>query len=289
MMKEFTQKKEAYDEHGRRVEELVVVQDGTWVAFASARYWSEHEYGACEGGAEDHLRSEGSRFTIVAGAARERVKRIVLSSNRGSRYGVDFSSRWGSSFSMYLCDQPFGVISENTEDGRMVGGAYLHCARQVHKGELGRRPPFQRPQFAREAPSRMITSHVAAWRRERGLPPVKPRDQRRGKRGWTRLTDVAALIRMDPEGLVRRYFAFTDVREPALHVIFAHTREEIHCQRIVYGSWTTYNWYDLPELFEAGGLEDAWIRQGFANTVLLLHRFGHVPALPYAEALHVAV
>lgn len=257
------------DSRGRTVQ----VPDGKWVADAYSRWSSEHEYGSFKHGSDDWSHSETTTTTIVG---TESSVRHALEMNSG-RPGSNYSSRWGFSHTMYVASEPFGLISGQKEDGQPVGGLYFTCARQVHKGELGRLPEIVRPQFARV--SRVYSEGFHEWREENGAKPMPRRDQRRSKKGWARLPDVARIVGMTSEELVRRYFLFTHAEEPCLQVLFRERREHIHCRVVKCGSWEDFHEHALDVLF-GRNLAHAWIRQGFAKTVLYLHSLGYVPELP---------
>ena len=182
------------------------------------------------------------------------------------------------------CAPRLRTWASTVANGRSVGGAYFHCARQVHKGELGRRPEIARPAFARQGRGDILyPKEHNAYRAEFGAPPVSRRDMRRGKKGWARLTDVARIVGMSPEEVVSRYFLFTHAEYPMLDVLFRERREDIHCQVLPYDAVERFGSSDVVQrLFCRPDFAHAWIRQGFALTVLYLSRFGHVPD-PQAE------
>lgn len=279
MAKRFTVEEYAgQDQSGRPIKRQVAIPDGKWVVHASTAFSKEEMW-------DDSV--EGNPTCTVE----ERTRRVVgpepgqkyaLDRRHSRRHWRDGSSVYGSSFCLLVGDQPFGVVLEKKEDGQRVEGLWFSCARQIHKGELGRRPQITRPQFAREAPREDIpeVSNLTG-------KPIRQRDRRRGKYGWARLADVAALVGMTPEEMVRRYFAFTDAEHPRLQVLFG-TREQIHGQRIPWDSWTTFYELGLPQLFDCDP-STIWIRQGFANVVLYLHHFGYIPPLPQEVDIKVAV
>lgn len=259
-----------YDRSGKDEYREVMIPDGKWLVFAASFYYEDIEYEDVDRPEEfpGYHSSEDSSFTVVGSEPRERY-RLSLSSDRRNFVGGYHRSR-GTSF--YLVgDEPLGVILEKKVDGERVGGFWFSCARQVHKGELGRRPVIKRPQFARptyEIPLDQ-NSHLTG-------KPIRVRDRRRGKVGWARLTEVARLAGLSSEELVRRYFDFTDAELPRLQVLLAADRNKIHCQQVHHGAWQKFGLADLPALFDRDP-ETIWIRQGFALTVLYLQYLGYVP------------
>ncbi len=260
------------DGRGNRLTRTVEVPDGKWVVSTGSSWFSEGSYG--EDDDEGWSESERTDLVIVGPAPAQHVRE--RSSCSAPYNGSTYSSS-GSSFSTYVGDEPFGIIATTVANGQAAGGAYFHCARQVHKGELGRRPEIARPQFARL--SRNYDDEYLAWRSEQGHPPVSRRDQRRGHVGWARLTDVARIVRMSPEEVVSRHFLFTHAEHPMLDVLFRERREDIHCQVLPYDAVERFSSSDVGQrLFGRLDFAHAWIRQGFALTVLYLRHFGHVPA-----------
>ncbi len=269
------------DRQGHQLYRDVEIPDGKWVAHASISFVHEEEWDLDEeDDLGDHLYvCEEHRHQIVGSAPQGRY---VLSRYHNTRHYNNGRSSSGSTDFFLVGDQPFGVIYEEKENGQRTGGLWFSCARQVHKGELGRRPPIQRPQFAREAPPEFPQEISGITGK-----PIHQRDRKRGKHGWARLADVAALVHMTPEEVARRYFAFTHAEHPALQVLFASQREQIHGQPVPRNSWITFHEHDLPRLFDRNPAE-IWIRQGFANVVLYLHHLGHTPPLPQEEDIKIA-
>lgn len=182
---------------------------------------------------------------------------------------------------MLVADEPFGVITEELENGVRTGGLHFSCARQVHKGELARRPQITRPQFVRGTFDGI--NEISGRTNE----PIPPRDRRRGKHGWARLSDVAELVGMSRGEMLSRYFAFTHAESPWLDVIIGG-RGDIHGRKIAPGQIKSYN---NPASHEAWAYElmtqEVWIRQGFALTILYLHYLGYVPPLPHEQVVAV--
>lgn len=268
-----------YDAHCRPMKQRIEIANGKWIAPVST-YNSRETVGE---GEEPPLGmlvcaeiiSREQSFCVVGCEPSERR----LSNRHNLNTGTPSGCITGKLADFFLVgDKPFGVVVEKKETTQSIGkpetvqrGFWFTCARQVHKGELGHRPPITRPQFAHEAPDLPAANSEGK--------PISARDRRRGKRGWARLTDVAKLIGKEPEETICRYFPFTDTDSPALQVLFAHKREEIHGQLIPYGSWQTFKLVDIPRLFDRDPAI-IWIRQGFANVILYLHYFGHLPSLP---------
>ncbi len=250
-------------------EVVAVIPDGKWVVSASS-YLS---------------RDQGDEYI-------EERRTSVVGPRPEHRYNIYVTRGQTTSVTHYYLvgDAPFGVIREQRVFGKRDGGLYFSCARQVHKGELGRRPQIVRPQFVREDPGRDLEAVSGNGNR------IKARDRRRGKFGWARLTDVAALIKMNEGELLQRYIDFSHAEHVELPVIFADTAEEIRGKRIsgfipkdaprqiqCFGSW------QMEELLTRVGRDASkvWIRQGFALTVLYLHHLGHIPQIA-AKSQNVA-
>lgn len=256
-----------HDWQGNPVRRTVEVPDGKWILEAST-----HHHGSVEwdpDGEPAYEESEATGYSVVGGA--DPVRYITdRSGGSGDRYGC--STSWGSREFRLVADRPFGVVVTTEENGEPLPYLSFRTARQVHKGELGRSPEFPRPRFAREANPCLVEGHVSHVTDK----PVHRRDIRRGRIGWARLVEVAALVGMPHERLVDEFFPFADARGHGLPVLFAATREEIHGKIIPWDAAKRFHERDLPQLFDHNPAT-IWVRQGFAKTVLCLHHLGYRP------------
>ncbi|MFC1787715.1 hypothetical protein ACFLZY_00650 [Patescibacteria group bacterium] len=258
------------DQQGRPIKTTMTIPDGQWVVLGvysfseTERSWEDD----CEG--EEYCYHRSSRFEIVGAEPR----RILMDQSRSNKHYHNDSFSRTSAVYAFVGDEPFGVVTWQIENGA-EGGWYFTCARQIHKGELGRRPEMVRPQFAREAP--LVFPDEEGQVSPITGKPIKARDRRRGKTGWARLRDLSYVTDLDPRELVERYFDFTHSEYPALQVLFATSREEIHGQEVKYNSWQTFRADQLDELFEHD-LTTIWVRKGWASVVLYLHHFGYQKA-----------
>ena len=257
-------------EMGREQKRLIPVEDGKWVVpYVRSGYTDEALYDA-DGMTVWRERSDWS-YTVVG--SKLPVRHVLESSTKRTHDSREHYSR-GSSGTALVSDQPFGAILTTEENGRERFGLHFSCARQVHKGELGQRPVINRPRFAREAPE---SDAVVSSLTER---PIRRRDLRRGKIGWARLADVAALLGMGEKELILRYVRFAHAEHAILDVRFAAGFEEIHGKPAREPE--RFSAYALEKLF-ARDLSTAWVRKGFACTALYLHHLGHVPE-PHVNA-----
>lgn len=262
---------------GEGTTRLIPVEDGKWIVPHVGTGASNEEEWEDDGGDDGGYGyvmlqqiNETSTYKVVG----PEPIRHVLSRFRTSNNWHGGRCSHTSSSSALVGDRPFGVILETSENGRPGIGSVFVCSRQVHKGELGHRPEIVRPRFAREAPETdAVVSHVTGR-------PIKSRDRRRGHVGWARLTDVAELVGLGVDELVRRYARFAHAVGHALDVRFAERREEIHLQPPRMPM--RFAAYRIEELF-MHDLRTAWVRKGFACTVLYLHHFGYVP-VPASES-----
>lgn len=253
-------------EGGREiVKSRTQVEDGLWVAHVTTGHMLLDEWDDDDTGAQHYSEREEYRYRIIGPEPHDRHV-LEASNSRHTRSGLRSSQ--GSCSIALVGKQSFGAILFTTSDGVEAPGLHFVCSRQVHKGELGRRPEIKRPRFAREAP---VSDAEVSFRTER---PIRRRDQRRGQVGWARLEEAAQLIGMKPEELVRRYFRFTHAEHPALEVRWADGFAEINRQPAK--PTERFGPSALDALF-ARGLGKAWIRKGFACTALYLHHLGHVP------------
>lgn len=248
---------------------LIPIEDGKWVVPHVGTSRSDEAVYDEQGGLL-HSERLASAYVVVGS---EPVRHVLARSS--TRFpGHSYS---GSSNAL-VGDRPFGVILTEEENGHEQFGLRFVCARQVHKGQLGQRPVIARPRFAREAP---VSDAVVSTLTER---PIRRRDRRRGKVGWTCMTDVAALLGMDAKELILRYVRFAHAEHAVLDVHFAERFEEIHSKPARQPE--RFSAYALEKLF-ARDLGTAWIRKGFACTALYLHHLGHIPEPHVNEAPRV--
>lgn len=251
------------------------VPDDQWVAQVVTGSTGTEE--SDEDGPVD--RSE-ERWSYQVVGSRPQHEHLVRQFGEPTRYARGVKSWHRRSQWLLVSDRPFGVIQTIELSGLdlenpLEYGPTFTSARQLHKGELGRFPEFAQPQYAREG------REPATWKNEDLPPGVKPysgRALRRNHARWARLTEVAALVHMPPEELVRRYFAFADSKGRGLPVLFAKERDEIQGKIIAFNDVQRFEERKLPQLFDRDPAI-VWVRQGFAKTVLGLHYFGHVPGL----------
>lgn len=244
---------------GKKKEREVVVPDGKWVLPAS--YYSFIEYE--DGGGEI---SDCRDYSLIGPAPSERL--ICDRDHRDQSWDTGWSSS-RSEHALLVGDQPFGAIFEEKRDGMRSGGLYFSCARQVHKGELGRRPQIARPKFAREAP--LSTAEVSTLTEK----PIPARDRRRGEIGWACVADVARLVNREPQRMMEEFFVFTHAENPALQVLADRAFAEVNGKRVALGSWWNVRESDLPDFFTVHNPSRMWIRKGFAMTILYLNHFGY--------------
>lgn len=203
---------------------------------------------------------------------------VLERTGSGGRYSEGGRSWCYRSHHLLVGDAPFGLILITEENGKRSPYLSFEPARQVHKGELGRYPEYPRPEYAREGRD----ADELAWKNENlpeGVKPYTRRNLRRHHARWARLVDVAALIGVPPEYLVRAFYPFADSRGYGLPVLFAEKREEIHGQILPYRSEKRFTELDFPALFDRNP-ETIWVRQGFAKTVLCMVALGYVPPAP---------
>lgn len=157
------------------------------------------------------------------------------------------------------------VYGDDPSEG--AHGAYLHRARQIHKGELGQFVPVELPLVAREAaPERPWTN----------------RDRRRGD-GWVRLTDAAEMAGLSIEELVLDHWLFVEARsypdawtDVKIEMIRAQYREQIHKQVVSRHRRVAFSKDQIKAMASNENTiwDELWIRRGFARTVLLLQKYG---------------
>lgn len=247
----------------------VTVPDGKWVLEVFSHSFEEWQ-GDDDG---DGLGFSNSAWRTNQVVGSEPATQYPLGRSRNHQHWTGGGSTRSSSRKLLVGDQPFGVITEEREGSDPLdrGGLYFSCARQIHKGELGWRPQINRPLFLREAPDHFMGTE------NRDGQPIAPRNLRRGKKGWAQLSEVAALVGMTEEEMVRRYFLFTDAGAPRLQVMRGGP-EVIVGRKIRRDEVEVFYPDTFAELF--GDLRQIWIRQGFALTVLYLKYFGYIPDLP---------
>lgn len=170
-----------------------------------------------------------------------------------------------------ICDKPFGFVVDEYNEVRKT----LVCARQVHKGELGRTVPIPRLAYVRQ------TTH-------KPYAGMKARDRRRGNLGWVRFADFMEAACVNYElaravQLVLDYWQFSGhlfyadgIYEPTdtlVDVAFALYADEIKGSqlKVVEASRKAFQKFALEEP------DTVWIRRGFAYTILRLLALGYKP------------
>lgn len=274
------------DEQGKPVHRTVEVPDGKWVCSAGTRFSLTVEWD--EDDETTFYESEEDDYTVVGGV---KPDRYIMGRSRGGRSDRGGKTSWGTTDSQLVADQPFGVVHVRKTNGEPSSYLSFRAARQIHKGELGRGLDFPRPRFAREANPCLVEGHVSYVTEK----PVHKRDIRRGKMGWARLAEAAALAGYSPEEFVRRFYAFADSDGRGLHAIPDASHEDIHgkvpshgftrefFERELFREAPTgclavrYQERDLPELFDRDPSR-VWLRRGFVLAALSLHHLGYQPS-----------
>lgn len=209
----------------------ILVPDGKWVIVATRRFDA--------GG--DPLAGWEPDFEIFG----PRPQEILLQEDRVTLIGA----RDVSETRLLVGSEPFGII--NREFGRV----WFEPARQIHKGQLGKRPPLPKLEIIRETEGR-----------RKGRAVQNPA-------GWVRVNDVAQLIGMTPLEMLLTYYDFDDAGRPVW--INEGTPEQIRESNVPCAHFPGSGVVgDVLEEIEENGRGEAWIRLGFARTILYLHRFG---------------
>ena len=269
----------------RSVPERVVIPDGMWVAPMLEQHsncWRTFIPGI--GKVRPSLTMDDD-FVVGVTLGKERTTRCYLvRENRGETNGGSSSIR---DF-LAVAAQPFGVV--NYYDASQERWGRFTPARQIHKGELGRKPGVTRkPRFVQT-------------RQDSSQPAV----------AWARLTDLAAIVEMAPRDVLARYFPFvprtrgdTNPRNQ-LRTVIADNEAEVTSMTMgmslyspaligpqteesefIYSAemrqrypqlatrrrthWDR-SWADTHLEFER-----IWVSASWAMTVLYLHQFGHTP------------
>lgn len=195
---------------------------------------------------------------------------------------VTLHSLYGTHHVLYISDKPFGFVYAEDEDvDRMTsqvkhsGRKTLQYARQIHKGELGRGINIPRLNYVRQP----LDPH-----RGQGM---KARDRRRGQRGWVRLADLGEMSGCgycpnEVVELVLGYWQFSGHRN---YPLYENDQDGGQLVDIAWGyrhdieNGTAEFMSLTPSQFreECDDTSDAWIRRGFAFTILRLQALGVQP------------
>lgn len=194
-----------------------------------------------------------------------------------------FTDEYGSSRALFIGDKPFGFVFAEEEDVDQTvyppvptGRRRLVCARQIHKGELGRSIPFERLPYVRQA-------------FEKGQKPnvTRPRERRRGY-GWVRLIDLVDATGLSYEEVVFGYWDYSGHRSyengqssgQLLDIVWASFEEDIKGEVPSVLSLTRS---DAETTLMAWKRSRIWVRRGFAYTVLRLQTLGVQPYAMQAQ------
>lgn len=249
----------------------VTIPDGKWVCWVSTHSYHCEEWNSgssWEESGQNYEKYSISHTYKVVGV--EPQEKILLRRTSNPLHERGYSRSEHSAIHLLVGDEPFGLILESYENDVKCDALWFVAARQIHKGELGRMAEVERPKFAHEAMDSL------------GLGKPKNRRQRRrrarSKKAWARLSDVARLIEMEPEDVVRRYLPFSGNGElhdhPYLRICFAKTWNEVNGRRQVGVEMFSYG--NLYKLLERN-LETAWIEKGLTLAILRLYHLGYVP------------
>lgn len=145
---------------------------------------------------------------------------------------------WGYTYSL-VCANDFGVIVHDSS-GRQT----LEVAKRVSNGKLLGTPRIRRPRFSRGA----------------------------GGRGWTRLSDLAAILKLKAESLWAYYF----------HISLGDSETRPVALDSPYYETTDYDSEMNPQQLVSGDAKDPqrmWLPDNFVTDVCLMHHFGYRPNL----------
>lgn len=209
----------------------VTIPDGKWVA--SAKTWSRWDREADV--------DVGTTYKTIERISDRRfpVRNYVTRTWRDNdKIGRD---------SLIVSGEPFAVV---TYSGRQTRPSrpIFEVSRQVHKGELGKKPDIAKPP-------------CVLWPSNDGRTS-----------GWVRLTDLAKVTGKRPKWLLHQFYAFGNNDDASMDFIFTNNREDIAngavcAERILFwDARITDGIYD--------DIDKVWVRRGWANTVLYLLSFG---------------
>jgi len=236
----------------------IEIPDGKWVARASVL--REIEEG--RDSTREYYHEEDAGLYRIVGTKPEE-KYTTEASGEEKCYKEIMNSSLYRVF-MFVGSEPFGIMSYETAKSERVGGLYFESARQVHKGELGRGLKVTMPTCAREA------------RKPDPEDPQPSRDRRRHYACWARLSEVAELMGLSIEEVLKRFHLFADADARGVPVLFASEREEIHGKVIPKSAIRRFREDAFPQLFDRD-LSTIWVRRGFAKTMLRLQALGYTP------------
>jgi hypothetical protein len=220
----------------------------------------------------DHTFTVPDGMWVMRQLYARQAESLVLGHPDSLNLGREYLRGWDDT--LLFSPEPFAVIHVvygEVPDGGPTGvphGAYLHRARQVHKGELGQSIPVKLPLVARDL-----------W------PRGSNRDRKRGG-GWVRLVDAAEMAGLSIERFVLDHWLFVEARDRSyyadpykdvrIEMIRARDRETIHKQPVDRSRRLSFTKAEFEAILADNSTlwYEYWIRRGFARTVLLLQRYG---------------
>lgn len=270
------------------------VQDGKWVTTIDVRRFMEPH-------PEDRRTPRPDRPLVVPvrwwaqvlGVSEQEVTRTLVR-ERGtlpSQYGyVSREETW-----QIVADKPFVIVTGRERDECAGDLAQLRhslvCAKQMHKGEFGRKPELaNKPRVFRSRVSDPDEAEVVS-RVEEEL------EVQRSSINWVNLQELANLVQMSSEDVLRTFAGFSDSTyyEPNVPILcgaFATkniTRVYTHILPLSFcwgeaqlGGSQAIHLDGFSELVEQHGTH-LWVPQSFAHAVLRLVQFGYRGAETIAE------
>lgn len=265
--------------------ERVVIPDGKWVAQMHEESWNCWRDTPPPGVFGKFKKEIKVDKDLIVGIdlSEKGAKRYLVHNHHGEIGGGSHISR----DYLVVSDKPFGIVHISKDVDEKWGR--FHPARQIHKGELGRKPGVSKPRFAQ-----------------------KIRQAGQSAESWCRLAELAEIMGMESRNVLGSYFSFAPIMKDAnpylsLSALVANDESELFEDDKVMtmvlqspervGSVEDDDEFLLslrlrkryPQFAERRRqhfvrswqdsrleFEKLWVRASWAMTALYLHQFGYV-------------
>jgi len=164
---------------------------------------------------------------------------------------------------LYISRRPFGIVSTPTKDGEPRGTArFFTPARQIHKGELGRKMPVDMPKVVQTQRNPNVDEGYAYSQKTVG---------------WVRLDELARKYWLFEPELMERFYPFNDFISALFPLVIATVPEDFEGRIVRYPQRRDVMLSDAIKIVKTHPTGWVWVRASWAATVLRLRSLGYKP------------
>jgi hypothetical protein len=240
------------------------VPEGMWVAEANEGPETNYH--------DDDFRKPYETYDTrneVIGAETQRILTYKSSNAGPAYYDPEFERYEYPAFSvesykwLHVSRRPFGIVSTPTKDGEPRGtGRFFTPARQIHKGEVGRKIPVNMPKVVRTPRDPNIDEGYAYSQKTVG---------------WVRLDELARKAWLFETELLERFYPFNDFISALFPMVIATTEEDFEGRIVRYPQRRDVLLSEAIKLVNTHPTGWVWVRASWAATVLRLRSLRYQP------------